>query len=86
MKTKKAAASTEFMLTVSGGRRVEEELILEVRALAQRCGLEIQSVQIIPQPDVAAARSARKSAGNTSTRKNAKPAAKVRVGARPRLA
>jgi hypothetical protein len=72
VKTKKTDAPTEFKLTVSGGRRVEEELILEIRALARRCGLEVQSVQIVPQPRRAAARSARnKSTRSKSTGKKA---------------
>jgi len=75
VKTIKTDAPTEFKLTVAGGRRVEEELILEIHALAQRCGLEVQSVQIVPQLKMAAAKSTR----NKSTSKGAKPAAKVRV-------
>lgn len=77
MKTKETDAPTEFRLTVSGGRRVEEELILEIRALAQHCGLEVQSVQIVPQPKPKVA--AAKSTKNKLARKKTKSAAKIRA-------
>ena len=51
---KKSGAPTEFRVVLNGDRRLTENLILEVRAIAQRCGLEMPSVQVIRQPNVGA--------------------------------
>jgi len=49
---KKSAASTQMKVTLRGNQRTAENFILEVRAIAERCGLEIPSVQIISHPNV----------------------------------
>jgi hypothetical protein len=51
---KKSGAPAELRVVLTGDRRVTENLILEVRAIAQRCGLEMPSVQVIRQPNVGA--------------------------------
>jgi hypothetical protein len=48
----KPGAPMEFRVALTGDRRTVESLILQVRAIAQRCGLEIPSVQVIRQPKV----------------------------------
>jgi hypothetical protein len=52
MTQKKSGAPKELQVTLRGDRRVAENLILEVRALAQRCGLDIAEVAVIPQPKI----------------------------------
>jgi len=42
----------ELRVALSGDQRVAENLILEVRAIAQRCGLEIPNIQVVRQPKV----------------------------------
>jgi hypothetical protein len=42
----------ELRVVVAGDRRVTENLILEVRAFAQRFGLEMPGIKIIRQPRV----------------------------------
>jgi len=42
----------ELRVALSGDQRVVENLILEVRAIAQRCGLEIPNIRIVRQPKV----------------------------------
>jgi hypothetical protein len=42
----------ELRVAVSGDQRVVENLILEVRAIAQRCGLEIPNIRVVRQPKV----------------------------------
>jgi len=49
---KKSGAPTEFRVVLTGGQRVTEDFILEVRGIAQQCGLEIPSVRVIRQPKV----------------------------------
>jgi len=49
---KKPSAPVEFRVVLTGNQRLTENFILEVRAIAQRCGLEIPSVQVIRQPKV----------------------------------
>jgi hypothetical protein len=49
---KKSAAPTQMKVALRGDQRMAENFILEVRAMAERCGLEISSVQITPQPEV----------------------------------
>jgi hypothetical protein len=51
---KKSNAPMELRVAFTGDRRATENLILEVRAIAQRCGLEMPSVQVIRQPNVGA--------------------------------
>jgi hypothetical protein len=51
---KKSDAPMEFRVVLAGDRRVTENFILEIRAIAQRCGLEMPSVQVIRQPRVGA--------------------------------
>ena len=51
---KKSGAPVEFRVVLNGDRRLTENLILEVRAIAQRCGLEMPSVQVVRQPNVGA--------------------------------
>jgi hypothetical protein len=52
MNQKKSGAPRELRVALRGDRRVAENLILEVRALAQRCGLEIPRIEVIRQPKV----------------------------------
>jgi hypothetical protein len=40
----------ELCVVLRGDRRLAENVILEVRAIAQRCGLEPPSVQVTRQP------------------------------------
>jgi hypothetical protein len=49
---KKSGAPMEFSVVLTGDQRATENLILEVRAIAQRRGLEIPSVQVIRQPKI----------------------------------
>jgi hypothetical protein len=42
----------ELRVALTGDQRVAENLILEVRAIAQRCGLEIPNIQVVRQPKV----------------------------------
>jgi hypothetical protein len=49
---RKSAAPTQMRVALRGDQRMAENFILEVRALAARCGLEIPSVQITRQPAV----------------------------------
>jgi hypothetical protein len=42
----------QMNLIVRGDKRVAENIILEVRALAERRGLEIPSVRVVQQPAV----------------------------------
>jgi hypothetical protein len=49
---KKSDSPMEFRVVLTGDRRLTENLILEVRAIAQRCGLEMPSVQVIRQSNV----------------------------------
>jgi hypothetical protein len=51
---KKPDAPMELRVVLTGDRRATENLILEVRAIARRCGLEMPSVQVIRQPNVGA--------------------------------
>jgi hypothetical protein len=51
--TKKApAAPMQLSVALTGDQRLAENLILEVRAMAKRYGLEIPSVEIVRQPRV----------------------------------
>ena len=45
-------SSMKLEVALTGDQRATESLILEVRAIAQRFGLEIPSVQILRQPRV----------------------------------
>jgi len=54
MDRKKSDAPMELRVVLAGDRRRAENLILEVRAIAQRCRLEMPSVQVIRQPNVGA--------------------------------
>jgi hypothetical protein len=49
---RKSAVATQMSVALRGDQRMAENFILEVRALAERCGLEIPSVQITRQPAV----------------------------------
>jgi hypothetical protein len=49
---KKSDSSMELRVALTGDQRVTENLILEVRALAQHFGLEIPSIQVLRQPKV----------------------------------
>ena len=42
----------EFRVVLSGDQRMTENVILKVREIAQRCGLETPSVRIIREPKV----------------------------------
>jgi len=53
----------ELKIALTADRRTVEDLILEVRAIAQRCGLDIPDIKLIPQAKV----------GPKTTRKKAKP-------------
>jgi hypothetical protein len=45
-------APTQMSVALTGDPRLAESLILEVRAMAKRYGLEIPSVEIVRQPRV----------------------------------
>jgi hypothetical protein len=51
MNRKKSGPPMEFRVAVTGDRRMVENLILEVRAIAERCGLQIPNVEVINQSD-----------------------------------
>jgi hypothetical protein len=60
-RTKRSAASLtgktphapmQLSVALTGDQRLAENLILEVRAMAKRYGLEIPSVEIVRQPRV----------------------------------
>ena len=42
----------ELSITLTGDRRLAENVILEVRAMAQRYGLEIPSVRVLPESSI----------------------------------
>jgi hypothetical protein len=50
---KKRPAPIELSVAVTGDQRVTENVILEVRAIARRLGLEIPSVKIMREPPMA---------------------------------
>ena len=52
MNRKKPGAPMELKVVLTGDRRLTEDLILEVRALAHRFGLEIPNVSVTGQPSV----------------------------------
>jgi hypothetical protein len=51
---KKSGASMELSVVLRGDRRLAENVILEVRAIAERCGLEPPSIRVTRQPLVGA--------------------------------
>jgi hypothetical protein len=52
MDRKKLGAPMVLKVILKGDRRMAESVILEVRAAAKRCGLEIPSIQIECRPAV----------------------------------
>jgi hypothetical protein len=46
-------SSMELRVALTGDQRVAEDLILEVREIAQRFGLEIPNIQVLRQPKIA---------------------------------
>ena len=60
----KPAAARRIELTLAGDRRLAEEVVLEVRALAARFGLAIPEVTITKAPQRAARAGARKRASS----------------------
>ena len=52
MNQKKCAAPLQLKVALKGDQRLVENVILEVRAIAQRYGLEIPSVSVVRQPSV----------------------------------
>lgn len=49
---RKLAVPLQLKVVLKGDRRLAESVILDVRAAAQRCGLEIPSIQIERRPRV----------------------------------
>jgi hypothetical protein len=49
---KKSRAPMQLTFALTGDQRLTENLILEVRAAARRCGLEIPSIEVMRQPRV----------------------------------
>jgi hypothetical protein len=62
--TKKSRAPMQLSLALTGDQRFTENVILEVRALAQRFGLEIPSIKVVRRRAIGA-----KTAKATSRRK-----------------
>jgi hypothetical protein len=52
MDRKKLGPPMQLKVIIKGDRRMAESVILEVRAAARRCGLEIPSIQIERRPAV----------------------------------
>ena len=50
---KKRPAPNELRIALTGDQRATENVILEVRAIARRFGLEIPSVKVVRQPLIA---------------------------------
>ena len=66
MKNSKKSAM-EVGIRLTGDQRAVENLILDVRAIAQRCGLEIPNIQVIRQPKIGPASRKKKVTSKTST-------------------
>jgi hypothetical protein len=71
MKQKKGDAPMQVRVVLAGDQRLAENVILEVRAIAQRHGLEIPDVSVIRQLSVGS-----KSKKSTSRRKSKSRAAR----------
>jgi hypothetical protein len=52
--TKTLQSPMQMRVALTGDRRLAENLILEVRAMAARCGLEPPTVEVASQPRVGA--------------------------------
>ena len=48
--TKTLRSPMQMRVALTGDRRLAENLILEVRAMAARCGLEPPAVEVVSQP------------------------------------
>jgi hypothetical protein len=49
---RKSGAVMELGIALTGDRRAVENLILDVRAIAQRCGLKIPNIRVIRESKI----------------------------------
>jgi hypothetical protein len=47
---KKSGKGTQLSLVIAGDRRLAENVVVEVRAIAQRLGMEIPKIEVVRQP------------------------------------
>jgi hypothetical protein len=47
---KKSSKGTQLRLVIAGDRRLAENVIVEVRAMAQRLGTKVPSIEVVRRP------------------------------------